>query len=162
MQLAQLNIADAKHEMTAPELAGFVSRIDMINAVGDRSEGFIWRLEDDGPGPGALSLRMEGLGPDTLVNMSVWESLDTLYNFIYKTAHTKVMREERPNFHRIPKDHMVLWWIRDGHMPNLEEAREKLDLIRANGSAPEAFSFTCPFDENGQPIRSVFTKKEIA
>jgi len=162
MQLAQLNIADAKHEMEAPELHGFVSRIAAINALADRAEGFIWRLEDDGPEPGALSLRMEGLGPDTLVNMSVWQDLNALYQFVYKTAHAKVMQEERPQFHRIPTEHMVLWWIEDGHIPNLDEARLKLDLIRENGPEPDAFSFAHPFDEKGRTMRSLFTQKDHA
>lgn len=162
MHLAQLNIADAKYAVDSAELAGFTGRIDAINALADRADGFVWRMTDDGPEDGALSLRMEGLGPDTLVNMSVWRDIQSLYHFVYKTAHTKVMREERPVFHRMPTEHMVLWWVQESHIPDLNEAKAKLDMIRANGSSPEAFSFALPFNETGEPITPEFPRKDCA
>ena len=162
MHLAQLNIADAQYATHAPEMVGFTGRIEAINALADRAEGFVWRMTDDGPEDGALSLRMEGLGPDTLVNMSVWENIEGLFQFVYKTAHAKVMREERPVFHLMPTEHMVLWWVEEGHVPNLNEAKSKLDEIRAKGSTPSAFSFAIPFNELGEPIRPQFPKKDCA
>jgi hypothetical protein len=162
MHLAQLNIADAKFDVDRPEMEGFTSRVDAINALADRSPGFIWRLVDDGPEDGALSLRMEGQGPMTLVNMSVWENVETLYAFIYQTAHAKVMRGKDDWFDPMPKMHMVLWWVEEGYIPNLDDAREKLDLIRRNGPSPEAFSFTMPFDEKGHPMAPPMGKKECA
>ena len=162
MQLAQLNIADTLHAIDSEALSGFTSRIDAINALADRATGFVWRLKDDGPEDGALSLRMEGLGPDTLVNMSVWEGIESLYHFVYKTAHTKVMSEERKNFHRMPTEHMVLWWVDAGHKPDLDEAYEKLVLLRETGPSPDAFSFAIPFDEKGQAITLQFPKKDCA
>ena len=162
MQLAQLNIADAQYETDKPEMAGFTDRVDAINALADRAEGFVWRLVDDGPEDGALSLRMEGHGPMTLVNMSVWESVETLYAFVYQTAHAKVMRSKADWFTPMKQSHMVLWWVEDGHIPNLDEAREKLDLLRANGPTPEAFSFTVPFDETGRPMTPPMGRKDCA
>ncbi len=162
MHLAQLNIADAQFQTDASEMVGFTGRIDAINALAERADGFVWRLTDDGPEDGALSLRMEGHGPMTLVNMSVWENVESLFQFVYKTAHAKVMREERPIFNRIPTDHMVLWWVEEGHTPDLNEAKAKLDEIRANGPTPSAFSFAIPFNENGEPIKTNFPKKDCA
>lgn len=162
MQLAQLNIADARFETDQPEMAGFTDRIDAINALADRADGFVWRLVDDGPEDGALSLRMEGHGPMTLVNMSVWESVEALYAFVYQTAHAKVMRGKADWFTPMSNAHIVLWWVEDGHIPNLDEAREKLDLLRSIGPGPDAFSFTMPFDENGRPMSPPMGRKECA
>ena len=162
MQLAQLNIADAKFETDADQMVGFTGRIDAINALADRADGFVWRMVDDGPEDGALTLRMEGHGPMTLVNMSVWTDIESLFHFVYKTAHTKVMQGKGKWFTPIPRQHMVLWWIEDGHIPDLDEAKAKLDLIRSNGSSPEAFSFALPFDENGKPVAPEFPKKDCA
>lgn len=162
MHLAQLNIADSLHPVEAPEMAGFTGRVDAINALADRAPGFVWRMVDDGPEDGALSLRMEGQGPNTLVNMSVWESVEDLYRFVYQTAHAKVMRGKDDWFVAMPVSHMVLWWVEDGHIPDLNEAREKLDLLRANGPSPEAFSFTVPFDEAGCPVTPPMGKKDCA
>jgi len=162
VQLAQLNIADARFETDTPEMDGFTGRVDAINALADRAPGFIWRLTDDGPEDGALSLRMEGQGPETLVNMSVWADIESLYHFVYKTAHTKVMQWKKAWFSPIPNKHMVLWWIEDDHIPDLDEAKAKLDLIRAIGSTPDAFSFAIPFNSDGQPVTPQFPKKDCA
>lgn len=162
MQLAQLNIADGIVSMEAPQMESFTGRIDAINAMADRAAGFIWRLTDeDDDIDGALSLRLPG-DDKTLVNMSVWKDLDSLFGFVYKTAHAKVMTANRDNFTMMPQQHMVLWWVEDGHLPTLTEAKQKLDAIRANGSAPEAFDFNTPFSPNGQPLTPSFPKKECA
>ena len=162
MQLAQLNIADAKYDIDRAEMIGFTGRIDAINALADQAPGFVWRMVDDGPEDGALSLRMEGYGPMTLVNMSVWENIESLYHFVYKTAHSKVMRGKEDWFNPISNNYMVLWWIKDGHIPDLDEAHSKLTLIRERGASPDAFSFALPFDFDGNPVKPQFPKKDCA
>ena len=162
MQLAQLNIAEGVVSMEAPQMESFTGRIDAINAMADRAAGFIWRLTDDDDDiDGALSLRLPG-DDKTLVNMSVWKDLDSLFGFVYKTAHAKVMTANRDNFAVIPQQHMVLWWIEDGHIPTIPEAKQKLDGIRANGPSPEAFDFNTPFSQSGQSLSPSFPKKDCA
>lgn len=162
MHLAQLNIAKSVLPMTDPRMEPFTGRIDTINALADRSEGFVWRLTDDDPEmDGALSLRLPG-DQNTLVNMSVWESIESLYAFVYKTAHAKVMTDNRDNFKDLVESHMVLWWVKDGHIPDLVEARLKLDHVRAQGPSPEAFSFDMPFSEYGVPVIVQFPQKDCA
>ena len=129
MQLAQLNIAEALYDADDARMDGFTGRIEVINALADRSPGFIWRLVDDDETDGALSLRMEGEGDYTLVNMSVWASIENLFGFIYKTAHAKVMQGKEDWFNPMSKNHVVLWWIEGGHIPSLDEAKAKLDMI---------------------------------
>ncbi|MGB0906307.1 MAG: DUF3291 domain-containing protein [Maricaulaceae bacterium] len=162
MQLAQLNIAQSAYPMDDPRMESFTGRIDAINALSDRSEGFIWRLTDgDAEVDGALSLRL----PDddkTLVNMSVWASIEALYAFIYKTAHAKVMQDNRAKFTPLKSNHYVLWWIEDGHIPDLTEAKSRLDDLRANGASPNAFTFKSPFTSGGNPLTSLFPQKDIA
>jgi len=162
MQLAQLNIAEALYDTDDPRMDGFTGPIDKINALADRAPGFIWRLVDDEETDGALSLRMEGQNDYTLVNMSVWQDIDSLFHFIYKTAHAKVMQGKRDWFTQIPRSHMVLWWVEDGHIPTLDEAKEKLDLVRANGPSPEAFDFLTPFNSAGKPVKNNYPKKDCA
>ena len=67
-ELAQLNIAWMKEPLDSPLLADFVANLDRINALADRSPGFVWRLETDEGDATAL----RPLGDDVLVNMSVW------------------------------------------------------------------------------------------
>jgi len=70
-------------------------------------------LTDDDDTDGALSLRMEGMNDYTLVNISVWADIDSLFHFIYKTAHAKVMRGKDDWFNPMSRNHMVLWWVED-------------------------------------------------
>ncbi len=162
MQLAQLNIAEALYSVEDARMDGFTGPVDTINAMADRSPGFIWRLTDDDETDGALSLRMEGMNDYTLVNMSVWADIESLFQFIYKTAHAKVMRGKGDWFNPMPRSHMVLWWVEDGHIPTLDEAKAKLGSLRTNGPSPEAFDFQTPFSVDGQPVQTNFPKKDCA
>ena len=47
MHLAQINVARAVAELDSPVMAGFVSQLAEINALADRSPGFVWRLQTD-------------------------------------------------------------------------------------------------------------------
>jgi len=162
MQLAQLNIAESLHPMEDPRMSGFVDRIDQINALADRSDGFVWRLVDDNDAlDGALELRLPG-SEYTLVNMSVWRDVESLFHFVYKTAHAKLISGREDWFTTLTSNHIVLWWVPDGHIPSLEEAKARLDRLNAKGSAPEAFTFALPFDAQGQPIKPNFPKKDCA
>jgi hypothetical protein len=125
-------------------MAGFMSLINPINDMADFAPGFVWRLQD-GDGPGATALRP--CGPDIMVNMSVWQSLEALRDFVYRNgAHLDAMRRRREWFRRMAEHHLVLWWIPAGHLPGIDEALDRLDLLRRNGPGPLAFTFREPHD----------------
>ena len=161
MHLAQLNIGIGRYPMDDPRMAGFTDNIEAVNAVADRTPGFVWRLVDDSDKDGALELRLPGAA-DTLVNMSVWTDLDSLYGYVYKTVHAKIMRDRKQWFEAMKSQYLVLWYVPEGHIPSLEEARDRLELLKANGPSPEAFTFSVPFNEAGQPIKPNFPKKDCA
>lgn len=136
-QLAQLNIAELKAPLDSPELADFVANLDRINALAESSEGYVWRLKtDDGD---ATAIR--DFGESTLVNMSVWKDVDALNTYVYRSGHVDIMRRRREWFERMANIHMVLWWVPEGHLPTVEEAAEKLALLRLQGPSPAAFTF---------------------
>ena len=148
--LAQLNVGLARAPTDAPELAGFMAGIEPVNAIADAAAGFVWRLQD-GDGPGATGLRPRG--PDFMVNMSVWESLEALRDFVYRNGpHLDFMRRRREWFHRMAGEHLVLWWIPAGHMPSLDEALSRLDLLRSAGPGPMAFTFREPYPAPAAPV----------
>lgn len=141
--LAQLNIGMTAGPMDSPVMAGFAARLDEINALADSADGFVWRLQtEDG---NATSIHAFD-DPLLLVNMSVWESIDALHTFTYRTDHRELLRGRAQWFERYDGPYAVLWWVPAGHTPSVEEAKARLAKLTAEGPTPEAFTFSNRFD----------------
>jgi hypothetical protein len=140
--LAQLNVARLRAPLTDPSAAGFVAGLATINALADSSPGFVWRLAE---GPDGDATTVRPLDPDVIVTMSVWDSIESLRAFSYQSAHLDYLRRRRDWFlpHDFPAS-LVLWWVPVGHIPTVEEACERLELVAA-GTSPEAFTFRRTF-----------------
>lgn len=147
-QLAQLNIALPREPLDRPLLADFVAAIAPVNAAADASPGFVWRLAT--PDGDATAIR--AFGDDRLVvNLSVWESLEALREFVYsRRAHLDVLRRRREWFERMGESSVVLWWVPAGHRPSIEEAERRLIAVRTDGPTPAAFTLRHSF---GPPDR---------
>jgi hypothetical protein len=141
-ELAQLNIGIVKGPMDSPVMAEFAANLDRVNALADRSPGFVWRLQtDEGNATAIRPFPDESL----LVNMSVWRDLESLSEFVYRSAHAEILRRRREWFERMSEAYLVLWWAPAGHRPTIEEAIAKLERLRAEGPTPEAFTFRRAF-----------------
>jgi hypothetical protein len=140
MHLAQVNIALPREPLDAPLLRDFVAALDPVNAAADAAPGFVWRLQTEAGDATGVT----GFGDDRLiVNLTVWESLAALREFVYRDpGHLAVLRRRREWFHRHAEAFQVLWWIEEGHIPTVEEAEERLDLLRRLGPTAEAFTFS--------------------
>jgi hypothetical protein len=137
--LAQLNVGALNFPLDDPRMHGFTSMLDVLNEVADNAPGFVWRLIEDGAND-ATAIQTP-LGDDVLVNLSVWESRDALWDYVYRSGHLDVLRR-RAEWFQLPKaPFQVLWWIPTGHIPTVEEAVERLELLREHGSSPNAFGF---------------------
>jgi len=137
--LAQVNIGRILGPMDGPVMKGFADQLDEINSLADGFEGFIWRLQSDEGD--ATSYRPFPDDDMMLINMSVWESVDALFEYTYKSDHVKVMCDRAKWFEPLKEMHMVLWWIPEGHIPTEQEAIEKLTILQKNGPSEEAFTF---------------------
>jgi GNAT superfamily N-acetyltransferase len=138
-QLAQLNIARLLAPLDDPRLEGFVNNLDRVNALGDASPGFVWRLQtDDGD---ATALRPFP-DPDIIVNLTVWESVESLRAFAYRGEHLGVFKQRREWFEERIEPMVVLWWVAEGHIPGVDEAKERLEFLRRHGPSPWAFPFS--------------------
>lgn len=141
LHLAQLNIAHMKFAFDDPAMAGFVARLDDINALADDAPGFVWRL----PAEEGDATAIDYFGADALVNMSVWRDIESLHAYVFRSAHNQVMAQRRQWFEHIESAYSVLWWIDAGHIPGLDEAGERLQRLRSEGPGPSAFTFKQPF-----------------
>ncbi len=140
-QLAQLNIAKLAEPLDSPQLADFVANLDRINALAERSPGFVWRLQTDEGDATAL----RPFGDDYIVNMSVWADLESLRNYVYRSAHVEILRRRNEWFEKTRDAHLVLWWIEAGHIPTTDEARARLEVLQTEGPTQRAFTFSRPF-----------------
>ena len=139
--LAQLNVGTPVAPLTDPAMAEFMANLDRLNAVADTAEGFVWRLQDDAGNATAL----RPYGPSLIVNMSVWASLEALRDYVYRSAHLDILRRRREFFRVMDEAYTVLWWVPAGHLPTVDEAWSRLELLRKEGPGPYAFTFRQPF-----------------
>lgn len=146
--LAQLNVARLLAPLDDPRIADFVGALDRINALAEASPGFVWRLQSDSGN--ATDIRVEQ-DPLLIVNLTVWESVEALFEFTYRTGHNKILAHRRDWFERMEAEHLVLWWVPAGHRPNLAGAMACLDRLRRDGPTPAAFTFKQRFPPMTEP-----------
>ena len=130
-------------------MAGFVARLDEINALADRSPGFVWRLQTE---EGNATYFRPFEDDRMLLNMSVWESVETLKDYVYKTAHAQLLRQRQDWFEKLSAVYMALWWVPPNHIPGIDEAKKRLAYLEAHGPTQFAFTFktVLPPDEHYQ------------
>jgi hypothetical protein len=145
--IAQVNIGRIKAPLEDPVMKGFVDRLDEINALADRSPGFVWRLQS----PGGNATYFRPYDDDRiLMNMSVWKTLDELKQYVYNSVHVELLRQRREWFERFSSTYAALWWVPVGHVPSVDEAKRRIAHLEANGPTPMAFTFGVPFPANGE------------
>jgi hypothetical protein len=137
--IAQINIGRAKGPVEDPMMAGFMTRLDDLNALADRSPGFVWRLQTlEG---NATYFRPYEHDDRILLNMSVWETIDALRHYVYKTAHAEMLRHREEWFERFAGIYLALWWVPVGHIPGIDEAKKRLAHLDQYGPTQFAFTF---------------------
>jgi hypothetical protein len=146
LHIAQVNIAQMKALLEDPLMSGFVARIDEINALADDSPGFIWRLQTSAGN--ATYLRPYD-DDRILFNLSVWETIEHLRQFAYRTAHVELLRQQAVWFDKFVGAYLALWWVPPGHIPSVDEAKQRLAHLETHGPTPFSFTFrsTFPPDE---------------
>lgn len=140
--IAQINIAQAKSSMASETMKGFVERLDEINALADKSPGFVWRLQTDEGDATAIQAFED---PFLIVNMSVWQDIQSLKEYVYKSVHVELIRDRSAWFNKMIAMHQALWWIPVGHIPSVEEGKAKLNHLQEHGVSKTAFTFAKPF-----------------
>ena len=142
--LAQINIGRLNYPVDDPRVAEFMDNLDPINELAEQSPGFVWRLKDDsGNATGIRAFDDETILP----NLTVWQSLDALKDYVFKTDHARFLRRRREWFQAMDDmPVLTMWWIPAGHVPTLEEAKERIDHLAEHGPSAYAFTFRPTFD----------------
>jgi hypothetical protein len=137
--LAQLNIGRIRYEVNDPRMAGFVDNLAMVNAIAERSPGFVWRYTDESGN--ATSTRPYDGDPMMAVNMSVWENVESLEKYVWQTVHKRFYGRRHEWFEEMGERYFVMWWVPAGHLPTITEAIERLDHLKAHGPTDRAFAW---------------------
>jgi hypothetical protein len=141
--IAQVNIGRIRAELDDPIMAGFVNRLEEINALADRSPGFVWRLQTNEGN--ATYFRPYG-DERTLLNMSVWRDVDSLRHYVYQTAHRELLRQRHAWFEKFEGSYTALWWVPAGHIPGIDEAKRRIAHLDTHGPTQFAFTFKSVFE----------------
>lgn len=147
--LAQMNIGRVRAPLGDPIMAGFVAQLDAINAEAERTPGFVWRLQGDG-GESSSYLRAYP-DPLLLVNLTVWESVEALHAYTYRSGHAAVFRRRKEWFEASDSAYLVLWWVPAGHIPTIEEGKARLEHLWEHGPTSVAFTFRQQFPPGATP-----------
>ena len=141
--LAQCNVVKLKAPLDSPLVADFVAALVPVNALADAAPGYVWRLKtDEGD---ATSIRVFA-DDQILLNMSVWESMEALADYVYRSAHKEVLRQRRRWANRFDGVQSAMWWIRAGTIPEPSEAVARLECLERVGPSEYAFTFQSRFD----------------
>jgi hypothetical protein len=136
--LAQVNIARMKAPLESPVMAGFVARLAEINALADRSPGFVWRLQTE---EGDATYLRPYDDDRILFNLWVWEGVEPLREYVYRSAHVELIRARREWFTAFESAHLALWWVAAGHRPSVDDAKERLAHLVEHGPTPFSSTF---------------------
>jgi len=140
--LAQINIGRLVAPIDDPKTAEFVAQLDAINALADAAPGFVWRLQSSSGNATDIPFNDD---PSVMVNMSVWESLESLRNYVYRSDHMRVLRDRAKWFEKMDKPHYCLWWVPAGHLPSVAEGRERVEHYQRCGATEYSFWFSQHF-----------------
>lgn len=140
--LAQLNVGRLVAPTDDPRVAEFMGALARVNGIGKRMPGFVWMMEGSGePGTGNTEAKIGG-NPRFVANLSVWESIEALEEFVWNTVHRQFYERRAEWFEALKEQHFVMWWVPAGHRPTLDEALERLALRQDAGDSDRAFGWS--------------------
>lgn len=143
MHVAQLNVGRLKAPVDDPTIDGFRMNLARINSLAESSAGYVWRLKDESGDATGIKPYGDEL---EIINLTVWESIEALADFTYRSGHVEILRRRREFFEAPDAPILCLWWIPEGTVPTVEEAIDRLDHLRAHGPTPRAFTFRHRFE----------------
>jgi Domain of unknown function (DUF3291) len=142
-QLAQINIGRIRGaDMNDPVMKEFVDNLTTVNTIAEASKGFIWRLKDDSDNATSFNPFND---EQIIINMSVWDSIENLEEFMYRTMHADFLRRRREWFHRYGKVYTAMWWIEENKFPTIQEAVDNLAHLEQHGPTEKVFDFKKKF-----------------
>ena len=136
--LAELNIGRIRHPLDDPRMADFADNLALVNGIAERSSGFVWRFTD---ASGNATNTRPFEDPLMIVNVSVWENVESLEKYVWQTVHKRFYGRRHEWFDKFEGPYFVMWWVPAGHRSSIQEAVGRLDHLKANGPSEHAFGW---------------------
>ena len=136
--LAQANLTVGRYPFDHWRMRGFANRVDPINELAQQAPGFVWR-----PTSEQMMADLQRLGRDPMLeafNLSVWESVEALWEFTFRGPHLEAVQLSEKWFDPATAVD-VMWWVPAGYQPTTEEGLAKLDLVGQHGPTEHGFTF---------------------
>jgi len=151
--VAHLNVAVLRHDWDDARVAGFTDNLGRVNALAERSSGFVLRLDvpEDKPAPADL-VGMVGASERLAWTLSVWRSAEELRHYVHDTVHGAFLRRRAEWFEPLEDATYVIWPVPAGHVPTIEEGAARLAALRAHGPTPAAFDFGYLAEGNSEKV----------
>jgi hypothetical protein len=164
-QLVHVNIAQMRAAPGDARVAGLVARIEEMNFLAESSPGFVWRLPASEGTPEALRIFAGYFTPfepeRILYNMSVWESVEDLRHYVYRTRHAEMVRDRRTWIAPSTHASLALWWIPRGERPTIDVSATRLRMVQRFGPSPLAFTLERTFPPPGAEVPSTPRRKAM-
>ena len=148
-RIAQVNVGRLLAPVSDPRIDDFRNALARINGLADVQPGFVWRLTGDGDD--ATDLRPDAGDELQAINASVWDSIDDLAAFAYRTEHRDFVRRRTEWFESPREAYLALWWVEASHRPDVAECLERLAHLRIHGPTVFAFDFRTRFESPASP-----------
>jgi Domain of unknown function (DUF3291) len=143
-QLAQANYGQWKQDVAPQYVQEFYNRAIAVMQSASESGGFVWSFEGGfNQDPRTVAAFNNSL---IIFNMTVWNNFEDLKRFVFNQIHTSVMQDKHKWFDKMPTQVSVMWWVKTGERPTIEQAMQKIQLINQIGPSPAAFNFTSHYD----------------
>jgi|TARA_R110002072_G_C7651166_1_gene508720 hypothetical protein len=144
--LIHANIALARGSLDQEIMSGFVQQVEEINNIANSSNGFVSQ-----PTPSDSGAVYSG---KWLLNLSVWESVESLSKFTHSGKHALALDNRNEWFKKQDYPNYVLFWFHAGNTPKESEIEQRIGHLAQYGATPYAFNFKQSFtaQEAGQYV----------
>lgn len=95
-----------------------------------------------------------------IVNLTTWQSVEALADFVFSGRHLEIMRQRRQWFHHAAETTTALWWVPSGHRPSTDEAEDWVRQLRRHGPSADSFTLREPYPSPGQPAGDVHSSDD--
>ena len=144
-RVAQINFARLPVPLSDPQLEGFVTLLQGANTLAEASPGFVWRLDEHSAAASADRVFPNQAPGTTLVNLSIWKSVSALQRYAIMGKDGGVVNARQSFFQRFEGRWVALWWVPEGHFPEVADGWARIQHLRRHREQPYAFSLWRPF-----------------